>query len=130
MPKSIDITLAGKKYTVYECKIKTLEAFAGDVARLVDALFTADKVSEAKEAVTQLLYEKLPKLFPGITKEMIEESYPSELQELGKAFIDLHFFALKSLVSPLMAAIQAGLQGRFSPSWGGNAAGPGTTSQN
>lgn len=125
MPKSIDITLAEKKYTVYECKIKTLEAFAGDVAQVVDALFSADKVTEAKEAAFKLLYEKMPALFPGVTKEIIEESYPSELEALATAFIDLHFFALRRLISPLMAVIQAGLAGRFSPSSGASADGPG-----
>lgn len=125
MPKSIDVTLAEKKYTVYECKIKTLEAFAGDVAKVVDALFAADKATEAKDAATKLLYEKVPKLFPGVTKEIIQESYPSELEALANAFIDLHFFALKRLISPLMEVIQAGLAGRFSPSSGASADGPG-----
>ena len=116
MPKSIDITLGGKKYTVYECTIETLENFAGDIATLVDTMFTADKAIEAKDAATQLLYEKIPKLFPDITKEKIKKSYPSELEALATAFIDLHFFTLKRWISPLMAVIQAGLQGRYSPS--------------
>lgn len=113
MPKSIDITLAEKKYTVYECKIKTLEAFADDAAAVVDKMFKADTIADGKDALKELLFEKVPKLFPGITKEMIREAYPSELEEMVQAFTDLHFFALKRLTGPLMAVIQAGLQAKF-----------------
>lgn len=112
MPKTKEITLDGKKYTVVECKIKTLEAFADDAAAVVDKIFKAETAAEGKDALKELLFDKIPNLFPGITKETIREAYPSELEELVQAFTDLHFFALKRLWGPLITVIQAGLQAR------------------
>lgn len=114
MPRSKEIILGEKTFTIYECKIKTLEKFAGEAALVVDVLFKdGSKAVEAKDAVLELLYEQIPKLFSGITKEDIMEAYPSEIEELVQAFVDLHFFALKRLAGPLLTVIQAGLQAKF-----------------
>lgn len=113
MPRSQKVTVAGKEITVTERKIKELEALAAELAGLADQILKANSAQDAKEVLLQLLYDKLPVLFPPLTAEDVKEAYPSELEALVQAFIDLHFFSLKKLAGPVLAIVQAGLQGKF-----------------
>ncbi len=113
MPRTKEVEIAGKKITVTERKIKELEALAVGLSDSLDAIFKAESSQGAMEAITGILYKHIPEIFPGITKEDIREAYLSEIEELGKAFIDLHFFALKRLLPGLIALVQAGTKGKM-----------------
>ena len=65
-----------------------------------------------EQAGFDLLYKKLPVIFPDITKDDIKNAYMSELEELIEVFVEVNFQGLKRLVGPLMNLIQAGLQQR------------------
>lgn len=113
MPRSQKVTVAGKEITVTERKIKELEALAGELAGIADAMLKANTTDDVKNVLVGLLYDKIPVLFPPLTAEDVKEAYPSELGALMGAFVDLHFFPLKNLLGPVMTIVQAGLQGKF-----------------
>jgi len=113
MPRTKEVEIAGKKITVTERKIKELEALAVSLSGSLDVIFKAESSRDALEAVTGILYKHVPEIFPGITKEDIQEAYLSEVEELAGAFIDLHFLALKRLLSGLVALVQAGTKGKM-----------------
>lgn len=113
MPKTKEVVVAGKTVIVSERKIKELKALANEVSGTVDKVLKANTFDDVKTAVVELLGDKFPAMFPPLTAKDVEEAYPSELQSLVEAFIDLNFFALKRLIPGLMALVQAGLQSRF-----------------
>ena len=113
MPRTKEVTIAGKKLTVTERKIKELEALAVGLSESVDAVLKSDTSKDAMGAITDILYKHIPEIFPGITKEDVREAYLSEIEELGNAFIELHFFALKRLLPGLIALVQAGTKGKM-----------------
>jgi hypothetical protein len=113
MPRTKKVTVAGKEFVVTERKIKELEALAVGLSGSLDAVLKADSSKDAMEEVTGILYKHIPEIFPGVTKEDVQEAYLSEIEELGNAFIELHFFALKRLLPGLMALVQAGTKGKM-----------------
>lgn len=103
------VTVAGKTIDVQERRI-------GELKRLIADLFpgSGGKLSEVDPSklfdmeIDEILNTKLPEMFPGLTAEDIDNAYMSELEALFEAFIDVNFFGLKRLVTPLMNLAQAG----------------------
>jgi hypothetical protein len=103
------VTIAGKTIDVQERRI-------GELKALITNLFpgSGGKLSEVDPSklfeldVDDVLSKKLPELFPGLTAEDIDNAYMSELEALFEAFVDVNFFGLKRLVTPLMNLAQAG----------------------
>lgn len=105
------ITFAGKEIRIEEKKIGELEKIVADL--FPESKGNIQKVDLNKlleQAGFDLLYKKLPKLFPDITKDDVKNAYMSELEVLIEVFIDVNFTGLKRLIKPLMSLIQAGLQ--------------------
>lgn len=109
MPRTKNVTVAGKEYVVQERRI-------GELKQLVADLFpgSGGKLSEVDPTklfdleIDDVLYTKLPELFPGLSAEDVDNAYMSELEALFEAFVDVNFFGLKRLVTPLMNLAQAG----------------------
>ena len=109
--KTVDF--AGKKIRVEEKRI-------GELEKIIAELFPESKGNIQKidlgklleQAGFDLLYKKLPVIFPDISKDDIKNAYMSELEQLIEVFIEVNFQGLKRLVRPLMNLIQAGLQQR------------------
>ena len=107
------VSFAGKEIRVEEKRI-------GELEKIVAELFPESKGNIQKvdlgklleQAGFDLLYKKLPIIFPDITKEDVKNAYMSELEQLIEVFIEVNFQGLKRLVRPLMNLIQAGLQQR------------------
>jgi len=105
------VEFAGKKIRVEEKRI-------GELEKIVAELFPESKGNIQKidlgklleQAGFDLLYKKLPVIFPDITEEDVKNAYMSELEALIEVFIEVNFHGLKRLVRPLMNLIQAGLQ--------------------
>ncbi len=105
------VEFAGKKVRVEEKRI-------GELEKIVAELFPESKGNIQKidlgklleQAGFDLLYKKLPVIFPDITEEDVKNAYMSELEALIEVFIEVNFHGLKRLVRPLMNLIQAGLQ--------------------
>lgn len=104
------VSFAGKEIRVEEKKI-------GELEKIVAELFPGSKgninkvdlSSILEQAGFDLLYKKLPALFPEVTKDDVKNAYMSELEQLIEVFIDVNFQGIKRLLGPLMSLIQAGL---------------------
>ncbi len=104
------IKFVGKEIRVEEKRI-------GDLEKIVTEFFPGSKGNINKidigsileQAGFDLLYKKLPVIFPDITESDIKNSYMSEIEELVEAFIDVNFFGIKRLVKPLLGLVQVGL---------------------
>ncbi len=109
--KTVDF--AGKKIRVEEKRIGELEKIVVDL--FPESKGNIQKVDLGKlleQADFDLLYKKLPVIFPEITKDDIKNAYMSELEALIEVFIEVNFQGIKRLIKPLMNLIQAGLQQR------------------
>jgi Ca2+-binding EF-hand superfamily protein len=106
--KTVDF--AGKKIRVEEKRIGELEKIVADL--FPESKGNIQKVDLSKlleQAGFDLLYKKLPVIFPDISKDDIKNAYMSELEQLVEVFIDVNFQGIKRLIGPLMNLVQAGL---------------------
>lgn len=104
------ISFAGKEIRIEEKKIGELEKIVAEI--FPESKGNINKVDLGKileQAGFDLLYKKLPSIFPEINKDDVKNAYMSELEDLVEAFIDVNFQGIKRLVKPLMGLIQAGL---------------------
>jgi len=104
--RSKTVTFAGRDIFVKESKIKELNELVDKIGAEFDDLMKANDLNDAKTAINSILQEKLPILFPGIKKDEVEEAYPSEIEELVGAFIEVNFFGIKKAVTPLLSFAQ------------------------
>lgn len=105
------ITFAGKDIRVEEKRIGELEKIVAEL--FPESKGNIQKVNLGKlleQAGFDLLYKKLPKIFPELTKDDVRNAYMSELEQLIEVFIEVNFSGIKRLVKPLMSLIQVGLQ--------------------
>jgi Ca2+-binding EF-hand superfamily protein len=99
-------------------EIRIEEKRIGELEKIVAELFPESKGNIQKidlgklleQAGFDLLYKKLPVIFPDIAKEDVKNAYMSELEQLIEVFIDVNFQGIKRLIGPLMNLVQAGLQ--------------------
>ena len=104
------VEFAGKKIRVEEKRIGELEKIVADL--FPESKGNIQKVDLGKlleQAGFDLLYKKLPVIFPDISKDDIKNAYTSELEALLEAFVDVNFQGVKRLIGPLMGMVQAGL---------------------
>jgi hypothetical protein len=107
------VSFAGKEVRVEEKRI-------GELEKLVTELFPESKGDLAKVdlgklltgANFDLLYTKLPKVFPELSKEDVKNAYMSEIEALIEAFVDVNFLGIKRIVQPMLKLAQAGLPQR------------------
>jgi len=98
--------------------INVQEKRIGELEILVRKLFPStkgklknlDKALNDLELDWDLLYKKLPVVFPDITEEDVKNAYMSDLEKLIGAFVDVNFFALKQMIPKLMLLAQTGSQ--------------------
>ena len=106
--KTVDF--AGKKIRVEEKRIGELEKIIADL--FPESKGNIQKVDLGKlleQADFDLLYKKLPIIFPDITKDDVKNAYMSELEALVEAFVNVNFFGIKKLIQPMLKMVQAGL---------------------
>ena len=106
--KTVDF--AGKKIRVEEKRIGEIEKIIADL--FPESKGNIQKVDLSKlleQANFDLLYKKLPIIFPDITKDDVKNAYMSEIEALVEAFVNVNFFGLKKLIQPMLKMVQAGL---------------------
>ena len=104
------VEFAGKKIRVEEKRIGELEKIISDL--FPESKGKIQKVDLGKlleQADFDLLYKKLPIIFPDITKDDVKNAYMSEIEALVEAFVNVNFFGLKKLIQPMLKMVQAGL---------------------
>ena len=103
------VKFADKDIDVKEKKIGELEILVRELFPATKGkLKNLDKALNDLEIDWDLLYKKLPVIFPDISEEDVKNAYMSELEKLIGAFVDVNFFALKQMIPKLTALIQIG----------------------
>lgn len=111
MPRNKIIEFAGKSINVTEKKIGELEILTRELFPSTKGkLKNLDKALNDLEIDWDLLYKKLPIIFPDIAEEDVKNAYMSDLEKLIGAFVDVNFFALKKMIPKLMLLAQTGSQ--------------------
>lgn len=105
------VTIAGKTIDVQERRIGELKALvAGLVPGSGGNLANVDLGKLAEIKIDDLLYQKLPEIFPGLTPEDVDNAYLSEVEAAVETFIDVHFLGPRRLIQPLMGLARTGAQ--------------------
>lgn len=105
------VKFAGKDIDVQERRIGELEILVRELFPSTKGkLKNLDKALNDLELDWDLLYKKLPVVFPDITEDDVKNAYMSDLEKLIGAFVDVNFFALKQMIPKLMLLAQTGSQ--------------------
>ena len=105
------VKFAGKDINVQERKSGELEILVRDL--FPDSEGSLKKLEKSLNKLDldwDLLYKKLPIVFPEITEEDVKNAYMSDLEKVIGAFVDVNFFALKQMLPKLMLLAQTGSQ--------------------
>ena len=103
------VKFADKDINVQEKRIGELEILTRELfPSTKGSLKNLDKALNDLELDWDLLYKKLPVVFPDITEDDVKNAYMSDLEKLIGAFVDVNFFALKQMIPKLMALAQTG----------------------
>lgn len=104
------VSFAGKEIRVEEKKIGELEKLIADLFPSSKGKIANIDISKELEALDfDILYKKLPIIFPELTKDDIKNAYMSEIEALLGAFVDVNFLGLKKLLKPMLTLAQSGL---------------------
>ena len=107
MPRTETVTVNGKKITVKECKIRELKE---DIfPKLTSVMDTEDLAGKEVKDLIPVFISKITEIFPEITEADIEESYPSEIEALIEAWVNVNFTGLKKLAKQVLVLIKMGL---------------------
>ena len=105
------VKFAGKDIDVKEKKIGELEILVRELFPSTKGkLKNLDKALNDLEIDWDLLYKKLPIIFPEVTEDDVKNAYMSDLEKLIGAFVDVNFFALKQMIPKLILLAQTGSQ--------------------
>ena len=111
MPRNKIVKFADKDIDVKEKKIGELEILVRELFPSTKGkLKNLDKALNDLEIDWDLLYKKLPVVFPDITEDDVKNAYMSDLEKLIGAFVDVNFFALKQMIPKLILLAQTGSQ--------------------
>lgn len=107
MMRSKIVTVNGKSIKVQEKRIGELEELINNTLGNVktDDLNNAINKEINFNTVFEILYDKLTEIFPELTQDDIKNAYPSELENLVQAFIDVNFFGIKKIIPGVMNLI-------------------------
>jgi len=111
MPRNKIVKFADKDIDVKEKKIGELEILTRELfPQTKGKLKNLDKALNDLEIDWDLLYKKIPVVFPEITEDDVKNAYMSEIEALIGAFVEVNFFALKQMIPKLMLLAQTGSQ--------------------
>jgi hypothetical protein len=103
-----NVTVNGKQVTVKEAKIKEFkDVILPKVFGMLDGVELKDK--QVVDLIP-LFSEKVAEFFPELSEADIEESYPSEIEGLIEAYIEVNFSGLKKMAKPLFGLLRSGIQ--------------------
>lgn len=104
------VTFGGKKLRVEESRISELEEIVGKLFPESKGKITDINLDAFMGQIGfDLFYDKIPVLFPGLTVDDVKNAYPSEIEALLEAFLDVNFSGVKKLIGPLMNLLQIGI---------------------
>jgi len=105
------VKFADKDINVQEKRIGELEILTRELfPSTKGSLKNLDKALNDLELDWDLLYKKIPIVFPEITEDDVKNAYMSEIEALIGAFVEVNFFALKQMIPKLILLAQTGSQ--------------------
>ena len=107
--RSETVTIGSKTIIVKEKTVGELKGLFNENKNVFDGLIKANSTDDVASNVNDILYSKLTELFPVLNNEDIDNAYPSELEELAGAFINVNFTGIKKAIIPLIKTTLAGL---------------------
>jgi hypothetical protein len=100
------VTVNGKKVTVKEKRVIELRT---EVAPKIFELFDGGLTGLDTADLIPALQEKVSEIFPELSPEDLDNCYPSEIEALVQAFINVNFGGLKKIIPKLSGLIKAGM---------------------
>lgn len=101
------VTVNGKQVTVKEAKIKEFkEVILPRVFGMLEGVELKDK--QVVDLIP-LFAEKVAEFFPELSEADVEEAYPSEIEGLIEAYINVNFSGLKKMAKPLFGLLKTGI---------------------
>lgn len=101
-----NVEIAGKKIVVTEKTIGELKQLAKEINIEFDSFIKTDTegkmTADIVDTAMGMLEDKVTQIFPQLTSEDIDNSYPSELEELIGGFVEVNFSSLKKVFSKVM----------------------------
>lgn len=111
MPRSKVVTVNGKQVNVKEYKIRELrEDVLPRLTSAMDNMKIEEIATKNLGDVIPILEGKLVEFFPELTEADIDEAYPSEIEALIEAWVDVNFTGLKRIYRPVLALAKMGAQ--------------------
>lgn len=107
--RSKTINIVDKTVIVEEKSVNELMEIYDKNKDMFADLVKANSVDNVFNVFKELLETKISELFPVLNSEDIGNAYPSELEELAGAFIDVNFIGIKKAIVPLIQTTLAGL---------------------
>lgn len=106
------ITINNKIINVNEKRVSELKNLFTTVAGEADTVMKANSTSDLANVANDLLGSKLITIFPELTQDDIDNAYPSELEDLVGAFINVNFSGIRKVAAPFTGMILKGLQAK------------------
>ena len=95
------VQIANKNIVIQEKTIGQIKKLATEINidfnNFLKTDLEGENTADIAELVFNLVENKVTQIFPELTSEDIENSYPSELEELIGGFIDVNFSAMKKV---------------------------------
>lgn len=104
------VNVNGKSVVINESRISELKGFVTKYKDEFSEIVKANTVDDVTKAVGEIFYSKLPELFPVLTAEDIDNAYPSELEDLIGAFVDVNFLGVKKVGTPIVQTMLSSLK--------------------
>ena len=104
--RQIVVTVNEKRITVKERRISELRT---EIAPKIFSLLDGGLENKQIADLIPLLEDKISEIIPELTPEDIDNAFPSELEALIQAFIDVNFGGVKKIIPMLSGLIKAGM---------------------
>ena len=100
------VKIADKEIIVAEKRIKDFKKLSSDLSVSFKEIINTDVEGKTTDdiiaGVLNILVDKLTIIFPEITNDDIDNAYPSEIENLIGAFIEVNFTGVKKVIAPAM----------------------------
>lgn len=110
--RSKQVTINNKTVNVNEKKVIELKNLFTQVSGEFDTVTKANTADDFGNVVNDILGSKITLIFPEVSADDVDNAYPSELEELVGAFIEVNFTGIKKVATPFMGLISKGLQAK------------------
>ena len=104
--RSKTVTVNGKQVVIKERRIHELRT---EIAPKLFALMDGGLENKQISDLIPLLEDKISEIIPELSPEDIDNAFPSEVEELIQAFIDVNFAGVKKTIPTLFGLIKAGM---------------------